>query len=52
MIYRLGIGIAQILPFIRNQPVIQKEKSIITNKLIIIMAIVAIVKIAVLILWI
>jgi hypothetical protein len=45
---RLGRSIAQIIPFYRRI----KQKEIITNKLLIIMGIVAIAKIAVLVLWI
>ena len=53
MTYRLGTGIAQIIPFHRIQLQQQqtKDEPIITNKLIITMLIVAIAKIAVLILW-
>jgi hypothetical protein len=45
--YRLGRSTAQIVPFHRRI----KEKELITNKLLIVMAIVAIAKIAVLVLW-
>jgi len=51
MIYRLGTAIAQIIPFYRQrQP--EQQKEIITTKLVITMVIIAIVKIAVLMLWI
>lgn len=51
--YRLGRSIAQILPFHRI-PIEKKQqqKEIITTKLVITMVIIAIVKIAVLFLWI
>jgi hypothetical protein len=45
-VYRLGRSIAQLGPF-----QIRKQKELITNKLLIVMAIVAIAKIAVLVLW-
>lgn len=48
--FKLGTAIAQILPF--RVPIKKKEKEIITNKLLITMVVVAIVKIAVLVLWI
>jgi hypothetical protein len=51
--FNLGISIAQIVPFhripIKKQ---EQQKEIITTKLVITMVIIAIVKIAVLILWI
>jgi hypothetical protein len=48
--YKLGTSIGQIAPF---QISIKKEqKEILTNKLVITMVIIAIVKIAVLVLWI
>ena len=46
--FKLGRSIAQIIPFYRQI----KEKELINNKLVITMAVVAIAKIAVLILWI
>jgi hypothetical protein len=50
MQFRLGRSIAQILPFHRIQ--LQQEDSIITKKILIIMAVIAIAKIAVLVtLW-
>ena len=51
--YRLGRSVAQIIPFYRQQQEqepIAKEDSIITKKVIIVMAIVAIAKISVLML--
>jgi hypothetical protein len=45
--YRLGRSIALLVPFYRHI----QQKEFITNKLLIIMAIVAIAKIAVLVLW-
>ena len=45
--YRLGRSIAQIIPFYRRI----KEKELITTKLLIVMAIVTIAKVAVLLLW-
>jgi hypothetical protein len=45
--YRLGRSIAQIIPFYRRI----KEKELITTKLLVVMGIVAIAKIAVLLLW-
>jgi len=52
--FKLGRSLAQILPFYRpqKQEPLAKEDSIITKKLLIVMAIVAIVKFAVLMLWI
>jgi hypothetical protein len=47
-VYKLGRSIAQVVPF--HIPV--KQKEIIINKLVITMVIIAIVKFAVLILWI
>lgn len=46
--FKLGRSIAQILPFQR----INKPKEFITTKIVIAMAVIAIVKVAVLILWI
>jgi hypothetical protein len=46
--FKLGRSIAQIIPFYRQI----KEKELINNKLVITMVVVAIAKIAVLILWI
>ncbi len=56
MQFRLGRSIAQIVPFYRQrQPEVKEQpkqhKEIITTKLVITMVIIAIVKIAVLILW-
>jgi len=51
--FKLGRSIAQIVPFhlpIKKQQ--QEQKEIITTKLVITMVIIAIIKIAVLILWI
>jgi hypothetical protein len=45
--FKLGRSIAQLIPFYRRI----KEKEIITTKLVIVMAIVAIAKIAVFLLW-
>ena len=54
--FKLGRSIAQILPFQtvvkKQQQPEQQQKKIITTKLVITMVIIAIVKIAVLILWI
>ena len=53
--YRLGRSITQIIPFHKEpiqQPKPKKERELITTKLVIIMVVVAIVKIAVLMLWI
>jgi hypothetical protein len=54
--FKLGRSLAQIIPFYRQQrqPEHQpkQQKEIITTKLVITMVIIAIVKIAVLILWI
>ncbi|MGE5684576.1 MAG: hypothetical protein ACM3ZS_05465 [Nitrososphaerota archaeon] len=47
MVYRLGRSIAQIVPVYRH---IKKEEFI-TNKILIIMGIVAIAKVAVFLLW-
>jgi hypothetical protein len=50
--YKLGKSIAQIVPFqrpIKKQP--KQQKEIITNKLVITMVVIAIVKIAVLIVY-
>jgi hypothetical protein len=47
MTYRLGRSIAQIVPFYRHV----KEKEIFTNRVLIIMGIVTVAKIAVLVLW-
>jgi hypothetical protein len=57
MQFRLGRSIAQIVPFYRHrQPEVKEQpkqhKEIITTNLVITMVIIAIVKIAVLILWI
>jgi len=49
--FKLGRSIAQLVPFHRI-PIKKQQKEIITNKLVITMVIIAIVKIAVLILWI
>jgi hypothetical protein len=46
--YRLGTGVTRIIPFYRRL----KDKELITTKLLIIMGIVTVAKIAVLILWI
>jgi len=48
--YQLGRSIAQILPFQVKKQIVE-HKEIITTKLVIIMIIVAIAKIAVLMLW-
>jgi hypothetical protein len=48
--YRLGRSIAQLVPFQLRRK--QEQKEIITNKLVITMVVIAIVKIAVLMLWI
>jgi hypothetical protein len=48
--FKLGRSVAQILPIKIQQP--NQRKEIITNKLVITMVIIAIVKIAVLMLWI
>ena len=45
--YRLGTAIAQIVPFYRQI----KEKEFFSNKILIIMGIVAIAKVAVFLLW-
>jgi len=45
--YRLGISIAQIVPFYRHI----REKEVFSNKILIIMAGVAIAKVAVFLLW-
>ena len=57
MQFKLGTGIGKTFPFERvplepPQKPIKKEKEIITTKLVLTMVIIAIVKIAVLILWI
>jgi hypothetical protein len=55
LIYKLGTGIAKSFPFERVPvpiPPPVKQKEIITTKLVITMVIIAIVKIAVLLLWI
>ena len=49
--FKLGRSIAQIAPFHRIPIKKQQHKEIITTKLVITMVIIAIVKIAVLILW-
>ena len=49
--YRLGRAIATIVPFIKYRQR-QKEDPIITNKILYIFGIIAIVKIAILFLWI
>lgn len=46
--YRLGRSIASIVSFHRH---IQKKQELITNKLVVTMVVIAIVKIAVFILW-
>jgi hypothetical protein len=52
MTYRLGTGIAQIIPLhrvpIQQEPAVGPKKEVITTKLVIVMAIVAIVKISIL----
>jgi hypothetical protein len=52
--FKLGRSITQIIPFYRQQEQLeqQERKEIITTKLVITMVIIAIVKIAVLLLWI
>jgi len=50
--FKLGTSVAQIVPFHRIPIKKQQQKEIITTKLVITMVIIAIVKIAVLILWI
>ena len=51
--YRLGRSIAQIVPFQVTKRIAEpKQKEIITTKLVITMVIIAIVKVAVLVLWI
>jgi len=47
--FKLGRPIAQIVPFYRK--IRKKPKEIITNKLLIVLAIVAIAKVAVFLLW-
>ena len=47
--YRLGTAIAQIVPFYRH--IQKKREEIFTNKILLIMALVAIAKTAVFILW-
>lgn len=50
-VYKLGKSIVQVVPFYRQrQPEQQRQKEIVTTKLVITMVIIAIVKIAVLIL--
>ncbi|HKX20561.1 MAG TPA: hypothetical protein VJM74_02695 [Nitrososphaeraceae archaeon] len=48
--YRLGVGLTRIIPFQRL--IVKKPKEIITTKLVIVMVVIAVVKIAVLVLWI
>jgi hypothetical protein len=50
--FKLGRSIAQILPFHKPIKKQKQQKEIITTKLVITMAVIAIVKIAVLVLWI
>lgn len=50
--FKLGRSIAQILPFHRIPIKKEQQKEIITNKLVITMVVIAIVKIIVLVLWI
>jgi len=48
--FKLGRSITKVVPF--HLPIKKKQKEILTSKLVITMVIIAIVKIAVLILWI
>lgn len=50
MTYRLGTGIAQIIPFYRieDTPIKQQDEPIISNKILYIFGIVAVIKICIL----
>jgi hypothetical protein len=49
--FKLGRSIAQIIPFHRIPILVKKPKEFITTKMVILMVAIAILKIAVLLLW-